>query len=201
MSRKFEEMRRLLAADVLDAAPRLLGWHLVSGELRARIVEVEAYRQDDPGCHAFRGKTNRNAVMFGEPGHAYVYFTYGNHWMLNVVAHPPGDASAVLIRAAEPLEGLETMRLRRPKAANERGLLSGPGKLCAAYGITGGDNGIDLLNPDSPLRLEPHEPVTKVLVGTRIGLAMGKGDDYPWRFAAADALPWISRPLQGLTLR
>jgi len=124
-----DSMREILL-DPLAAAPALLGWYVVAGPCRGRIVEAEAYKSiGDPGSHAFRGKTPRNAVMFGQAGLAYVYFTYGNHWMLNVVGGPEGMAGAVLLRAAEPLEGLEIMRERRVKAKGDEGLMSGPGKL------------------------------------------------------------------------
>lgn len=184
-----------LRRDVVEGSQALLGAHLVRGPRRARIVEVEAYRAaDDPGSHAFRGPTRRNQPMFGPPGHAYVYFTYGAHWMLNVTAHPDGDAAAVLIRAAQPLDGLEIMRKRRPKAATDQALLSGPAKLAAAFDITGADNGLDLFG-GSDLQVEGGSPARRVRQGVRIGLAEGKGDDIPWRFVDADALEWISRPL------
>lgn len=194
-----ESLRRRLEHDVLDAAPRLLGCVLRLGELSARIVEVEAYRTpDDPGCHAHRGMTPRNATMFGEPGSAYVYFTYGNHWMLNVVAHSHGTAAAVLIRAAEPLTGHAEFRSRRPKAHRDEDLLSGPGKLTAAFGIDRRFDGVDLLGA-SDLRIEQGEAPRRVLVGTRIGLAKGKGDDLPWRFVDGDALRWVSRDVTRLS--
>jgi len=194
-----ESLRRQLELDVLDAAPQLLGCFLRLGDLSARIVEVEAYRTpDDPGCHAHRGKTPRNTSMFGPPGTAYVYFTYGNHWMLNVVAHQDGVAAAVLIRAAEPLTGLEVFRERRPKARRDEDLLSGPGKLTAAFGIDRQFDGVDLLS-DCALRLETGSPPGKILVGTRIGLAKGKGDDLPWRFVDGDALRWVSRDVTRLS--
>src|SRR5689334_10400345 len=107
---------KALESDVLRGAKSLLGTELVRGIRRARIIEVEAYRADDPGCHAFRGQTARNEIMFGTAGFVYVYFNYGVHWMLNVTAHSHGDPAAVLIRAAEPLEALEEMFYRRPKA-------------------------------------------------------------------------------------
>lgn len=185
---------------MVHVAPSLLGWEIALGALRARIVEVEAYRAaDDAGCHAFYGRTPRTEVMFGEPGLAYVYFTYGNHWMLNVVAHEPGDASAILIRAAEPVAGLEEMRSNRPRAIRDQDLLSGPGKLCQAFGIDKRFYGIDLLDPSSELRLVPGETVSNVMAGTRIGLAPGKGDDLPWRFLDGDRLEWASKPLRNLT--
>lgn len=187
-------MIELLRHDVLVAAPALLGWILESGPLRARIVEVEAYRTpDDPGCHAYRGQTPRCATMFGEPGTAYVYFTYGNHWMLNVVAHDKGNAAAILIRAAEPLAGLDLMRSRRPKAHRDEDLLSGPGKLAAAFGLDRRHDGLDLF-AGGALKLLPGDPPARTITGTRIGLAPGKGDDLPWRFADADRLRWVSHP-------
>jgi DNA-3-methyladenine glycosylase len=189
-------LRKALRGDVVEAAHALLGCELVRGERRARIVEVEAYRgRDDPGSHAFRGMTPRNQVMYGEAGHAYVYFTYGCHWMLNVVAEEEGEAAAVLIRAAEPIAGVDLMRLHRPKAARDRDLLSGPGKLAAAFEIERADNGMDLLASDASLRLLEGPQPKKVLAGTRIGLAVGKGDRTLWRFADSSALPWVSRPL------
>lgn len=134
--------------------------------------------------------------MFGRPGIAYVYFTYGNHWMLNLVCHEPDDAAAILIRAAKPLAGLDAMFASRPQAAKERDLLSGPGKLCQAFGIDRRFNAIDLLHPESELRLElPEDAVERVLIGTRIGLTPGKGDELPWRFIEADEAEWASRPL------
>ncbi|HVL39969.1 MAG TPA: DNA-3-methyladenine glycosylase [Fimbriimonadaceae bacterium] len=192
--------RSVLSGDVRSAAIAFLGAHLVCGELRARIVETEAYRGlDDPGSHAFRGVTSRNRFMFGPAGHAYVYFTYGMHWMLNVTAQEEGIGAAVLIRAAQPIDGLETMRRNRPKASTDRGLLSGPAKITAAYRITREHNGLDLLDPASPFHIEPGEPVQEILCGTRIGLSPGRGDDLRWRYADAHALEWVSRPLQELT--
>jgi DNA-3-methyladenine glycosylase len=186
----------LLSEDPVAAAPHLLGWTLVKGEMKARLVEVEAYRTpDDPGCHAHRGLTKRCATMFARPGVAYVYFTYGNHWMINVAAFPKGRAAAILLRAAEPLEGIPAMELNRPKARHPQDLLSGPGKLTAAFGITGADDGIDLFDQDSPLRLEPGKPLGPAVTGTRIGLAPGKGDELPWRFVDQGSLRWCSRPL------
>ncbi len=190
------DLRELLKKDVLEAARALLGWHLVRGDLRAQIVETEAYRTpDDPGCHAHRGQTPRNRAMFGPPGLAYVYFTYGNHWMLNVAALEDGVAAAVLIRAAQPLSGHDTFQARRPKAKRDQDLLSGPGKLAAAFAIDAKDYGIDLLDPSSQLRLEPADTISDIAIGTRIGLTPGLGDTFPWRFCDANRLRWISRPL------
>lgn len=136
--------------DPLEVAPDLLGKVLVShvGPSRrsARIVEVEAYRGDeDPASHAFRGRTRRNAVMFGPPGHLYVYFTYGMHFCANVVCWPEGRAGAVLLRAAEPLEGIEAMRRARAAARTDRDLASGPAKLCQAFGFDRSYDGMDLV--------------------------------------------------------
>lgn len=160
-----------------------------------RIVETEAYHgPSDPGSHAYRGPTPRNQVMFGEPGRLYMYFTYGNHWMANVVCRPPGEAAAVLIRAAEPIDGLDLMRSRRQKARSDLDLLSGPGKLCAALGLDARHYGLDLFDPSSPVQLHPGDAPANVLVSTRIGLAPGKGETTPWRFIDADRLSWVSRP-------
>ena len=190
-----DALRDALEGDVLDAARSVLGAHLMRGEMRARIVEVEAYRAcDDPGSHAFRGKTARNAVMFGRAGLAYVYFTYGMHWMLNVVTGPEGQASAVLVRAAEPLDGLDRMWERRPKARSVEDLLSGPAKLAAAFGIAKAENGLDLLASSSDLRLVAGARAEEVAVGTRIGIPVGKGHDLPWRFCDGRALRWVSKP-------
>ena len=187
------ELLAALRSDVILGAQKLLGAELVRGTMRARIVETEAYRaEDDPGSHAYRGRTKRNAIMFEEPGFAYVYFNYGVHWMLNVTSHEPGRAAAVLIRAAEPLEGLDQMALNRG-VADPRNLLSGPGKLAKAFGITGADNGINLFDPSSSLYLEPPRSEVAVVSTVRIGLADGKGHELPWRFLDADGLRWVSR--------
>ena len=192
-----QDLLELLSQDVLQAAPALLGWRLKRGDLEARIVEVEAYRgSDDPAAHSF-GKTKmKNMAMFGPPGHAYVYFNYGVHWMLNVVAHGPGDAAAILIRAGEPISGLEVFRQRRPKARRDEDLLSGPGKLAAAFAVGPQDNGLSLLQPDDDrvhLHLVPPDlPIGAVLAGPRIGIAVGKAHDRPWRFVDGDRLRWVS---------
>jgi DNA-3-methyladenine glycosylase len=178
-----------------EAAPRLLGWSIVTPEATCRIVEVEAYGgEDDPGSHAWRGPTPRTRTMYGPPGRAYVYFTYGNHWMLNVVARPEGQAAALLVRAAQPLTGLEAMRPRRPKAKSDRDLLAGPGRLTAALGLNGSHDGAGLLQGDPRIRLEPGPVVQRVIVGTRIGLSPGRGEMVPWRFVDAAGLEWCSRP-------
>ncbi len=181
---------------VEEAAPYLLGSHLITHVGAGQIVEVEAYAGPrDPGSHAFSGKpTARTATMFGEAGHAYIYFTYGSHWMLNVSAHPPGTAGGILIRAAKPIHGLEAMRKNRPKAKTDRDLLSGPGKICAALAIDRRFEGADLFNPASPIFIKPNVLPLEALVSTRIGLSPGRGDTYPWRFIDAAELDWASRP-------
>ena len=136
--------------------------------------------------------TDRNRVMFGPVGIAYVYFSYGAHWMLNVVAHAEGEAGAVLIRAAEPLTGLNIMAARRGTDRPEA-LLSGPGKLCQAFGITSEHYGLDLLRPDADLRIEAKAPAREILTGPRIGIAQGNGHETPWRFIDAEARRWISK--------
>ena len=190
--------RRFYDRDALEVAPDLLNKVLVAGERRARIVEVEAYVGGgaDPGSHAHRGRTSRNATMYGPPGHLYVYFTYGMHWCCNAVCSPPGTASAVLLRAGAPLRGLDDMWARRPKARVERDLLSGPAKLCQAFGIEGLHDGADLVKavPGGPTIADdgvppPGEPG----VSERIGLARGMGDDLPWRFFVPGD-PNLSRP-------
>lgn len=192
------EFKEALLHDVVEASRLLLGWDIVTADARVRIVETEAYRTpDDPACHAHMGKTKRNEVLFDRPGLAYVYFTYGNHWMLNVSAHEEGIAAAILIRAARPIEGVEVMRPRRPKAHRDEDLLSGPGKLCQALGITGSFNRSDYFSADSPVRLVPGEPPGRIGTGVRIGIAKGKGDELPWRFLSLDDLAWVSRKIRG----
>ena len=172
-----------------EIAPRLLGAELTSDlgpRVTLRITEVEAYAGvgQDPGSHAHRRRTERNAAMFGPPGHAYVYFTYGMHWCLNVVAHPEGEAGAVLIRAGEVVAGLETARERRPAARMDRDLARGPARLASALGVTGGQDGMDLLDPASALRLgPPGAPAgpTGISAGPRTGVA-GTGATTPWRY-------------------
>ena len=131
---------------VHEVAPELVGATLLFAGVGGRVVEVEAYHQTDPAAHSFRGPTARNAVMFGPPGFAYVYRSYGIHWCLNFVCEPKGSASAVLIRALEPTAGVALMRRRRG-LAEERLLCSGPGRLCEALGITGAQNGLALDRP------------------------------------------------------
>jgi DNA-3-methyladenine glycosylase len=182
--------RSFYARDARELAPSLLNKLLVrrgpdpdGARVVARIVEVEAYLgSDDPGSHAFRGETARTAVMFGRPGHLYVYFTYGMHWCANVVATKDGDAAAVLLRAAAPVAGLAAMRQRRVKARRDRDLCAGPARLCQAFAITGRENGTDLTRGTLRIVDDGTPPPQEPGVSTRIGLASGRGDEHPWRF-------------------
>ena len=172
-----------LSRPVLEVAPALLGAHVVAGGVTVRLTEVEAYAgEQDPGSHAFRGRTPRTAVMFGPAGHAYVYFTYGMHWCVNVVTGPDGVASAVLLRAGEVVDGVDAARERRP-GVRDRDLCRGPARLTRALGVDGSLDGTDLLDPASSLRLLPGAPVDPAAVrtGPRVGVA-GAGAPTPWRF-------------------
>jgi len=192
-----DEYLQILREDVLAATPLLLGWTLSRGDLKARIVEVEAYRSDEPAAHSYRKTKMKNMAMFGPPGHAYVYFSYGCHWMLNLVAHDEGSAAAILIRAAEPISGREIFKSRRPKAKRDEDLLSGPGKLAAAFHITDRDNSCNLLSPEdseTQLQLTTGEQPRNILRGPRVGIALGKAHDFQWRFVDGDQLRWVSRP-------
>ena len=188
----------LLAGPVLEVAPRLLGSVLRHGQVACRITEVEAYDGSrDPGSHAYRGETARNAVMFGPPGHLYVYFTYGMHYCCNVVCGPPGSASAVLLRAGEVVDGLDLARSRRTPARSDRELARGPANLCQTLGIAAGQNGHDLTRP--PLTLTPAElPAEDVRTGPRVGLRLAA--DRPWRFWLPDE-PSVSAYRPAVTRR
>ena len=167
----------------LQVAPALLNKVIVAGERSGRIIEVEAYGgQDDPGSHGWRGLTPRTEVMFGPPGHWYVYLSYGVHWCANVVVETEGTCGAVLIRAIEPLTGLEQMRDLRRAARNDRDLTNGPGKLTQALGIDGSLDG-ELIS-DSELRIiDDGVPPPKNPHRTeRVGLSEGRGQDLRWRF-------------------
>jgi DNA-3-methyladenine glycosylase len=188
-----ETLRASLAEDVLLASPKLLGCTLVRGDLRAQIVEVEAYTWDDPGCHAYNRTAMKNMAMYGRAGTAYVYFTYGHHWMLNVVADVDGRAGAVLIRGAMPVAGHDVFWSRRPKALNERGLLSGPGKIAAAFDVDSRLNGIDLLSPTAELRLELGSGDVQVGMSRRIGIAVGKGEELVRRYVDLDLIEWATK--------
>jgi DNA-3-methyladenine glycosylase len=207
--------REALGTDTLHAARALIGVRIVRGSgpnaRVARIVEVEAYiGSDDLASHARFGRTRRNGTMFGPPGHAYVYFVYGMYHCLNVVTEPEGTPAAVLIRAVQPIAGLEAMRLARSEHRRGAGrarpggfpedarLAAGPGLVCAALSITRTDDGVDLCDPASDLRLEPapaSEPAPALAAGPRVGIGyapepwLGK----PWRFFEPGN-PSVSRP-------
>ena len=169
----------------------LIGCTLLHGECGGVIVEAESYERDDPACHAFVGRTARNEVLFGPPGRAYVYLSYGIHSLLNAVAEPEGDAAAVLIRALEPSIGVEQMRRRRGRQRDEE-LCSGPGKLTEALGVGLDDNGAALDAP--PFAILPRAGAWRevgVTVGPRIGIS--KAVENPWRFCAARSR-YVSRP-------
>lgn len=175
--------RDLLGGPAPEVAPRLLGAVLRSGPTAGRIVEVEAYGGgDDPASHAFRGRTARNASMFGPPGTLYVYRSYGIHWCANVACGPEGVGTAVLLRALAPVAGLALMQSRRPRARRPRDLCSGPGKLTQALAIDREHDGLDVVDPSSPVRLEVGEPVDPALVGrtSRVGISVAV--DLQWRF-------------------
>ena len=198
-------MRRSeLEGNPVTLAPWLLNKVLVRGPRSGRIVEVEAYHgANDAASHAYRGETPRTAVMFGPPGHLYVYFTYGMHWCANVVCGPQGEAAAVLVRALEPMTGLEEMWDARPAAHRESDLCSGPAKLCQAMGITGADTGADLLAPRrrrgnaaptaGAVRLldDGTPPPRRPGRGTRIGIR--EATEKRWRFWVPGS-PSVSRP-------
>ena len=179
--------RERLTVDVLPAARLLLGCHLIAdgpdGQVMVRLVEVEAYRGlDDPAAHSYRGRTARNAVMFGPPGHLYVYFVYGMHFCANISCLPDGEPGAVLLRAAEVVSGLAVARLRRPTARSDAELARGPARLATSLGLRREHNGLDLTDPDSPVRLLLGDPVPaeQVNTGPRVGVAAAQ--DRPWRF-------------------
>lgn len=180
--------RAFFARSVNEVARDLIGAILLVGRTGGRVVEVEAYHHTDPAAHSFRGQTSRNAVMFGPPGYAYVYRSYGIHWCLNLVCEPAGSASAVLIRALEPTAGLPLMRQRRG-ITDERLLCSGPGRLCAALRITDAHNGLPLDKP--PFALFARSEAAEVLAGPRIGIT--KAVDKPWRYGMKDSR-FLSKP-------
>jgi DNA-3-methyladenine glycosylase len=173
---------------VHEVAPDLIGVTLLVDGVGGRIVEVEAYHHTDPAAHSYRGETPRNAVMFGPPGYVYVYRSYGIHWCINFVCEPKGTASAVLIRAIEPTEGLALMRRRRG-LSEARLLCSGPGRLCEALRVTAMHNGLPLDAPPFEL-LARQEPV-EIVAGIRIGLT--KAVDKPWRYGERDSR-FLSKP-------
>jgi DNA-3-methyladenine glycosylase len=191
--------------DVLDAARRLLGCELEAdtehGPVAVRLVEVEAYRgADDPASHSFRGRTVRNAVMWGPAGHLYTYFVYGMHYCANVVCLTDGVAGAVLLRAGEVVSDLAVARARRPTARRDADLAKGPARLASLLGLGRERNGLDLLDPASPVRLLAGPPVSPAVVctGPRVGVTAAK--TRPWRFwldgspAVSVYRPAVARP-------
>ena len=177
-----------------EVARDLIGYRLAVGEAAGIIVETEAYEASDPACHAYIGKTTRNEVLFGPPGHAYVYLSYGIHSLLNFVTEPGGTASAVLIRALEPTDGIEVMRRRRGRAEIEQ-LCSGPGKLTEALGVDLSLNGADLFAPPFELASPTGEWAGAELVtGPRIGIT--KAAELPWRYCVSGSR-FVSRPWPG----
>ena len=169
--------RSFFGRSVLEVAPDLIGATLLVSGVGGRIVEVEAYHHTEPAAHSFHGPTARNAVMFGPPGYAYVYRSYGIHWCLNFVCEPKGSASAVLIRALEPLTGLAAMRRRRGMA-DERLLCAGPGRVCEALAVTAAHNGLALSK--SPFAIFARTQAPEVVTGPRIGIT--KAAEKPWRY-------------------
>jgi len=180
--------RRFFCRKVREVARDLIGTIVLFNGVGGRIVEVEAYHHSDPAAHSFRGPTARNAVMFGPPGYAYVYRSYGIHWCLNFVCEPEGSASAVLVRALEPTAGLAAMRRRRG-VADERLLCAGPGRVCQALGVTGVHNGLPLDAP--PFALFARSGPVAVVAGVRIGIT--KAVDKPWRYGL-EGSRFVSQP-------
>ena len=179
---------------VHEVARELIGCDLRVGETAGVIVETEAYEETDPACHAYSGRTTRNEVLFGPPGHAYVYLSYGIHNLLNFVTEPEGTASAVLIRALEPTDGIELMRQRRGREELEQ-LCSGPGKLSEALGVGLSLDGADLFEPPFELS-EPDRATaeTEITASPRIGIT--KAAELPWRYSVSGSR-FVSRPWPG----
>ena len=190
--------REFFAPHSLEVAPKLLGCVLehetAEGLVAVVLTEVEAYEgQADPASHAYRGQTARNAVMFGPPGHAYVYFTYGMHFCVNLVCLPEGTASAVLLRAGRVVQGEELAGRRRSFCA-ARDLARGPARLCQALGIVRGQDGSDVCAEASPLRIRPGPPPEAVISrGPRVGISAA--GEWPWRFwVTGDPTVSVYRP-------
>jgi DNA-3-methyladenine glycosylase len=181
--------RSFFARSVHQVAPELVGATLLVDGIGGRIVEVEAYDHKDPAAHGYRGQTPRNASMFGPPGRAYVYRSYGIHWCLNLVCEQAGTASAVLIRALEPTNGLDAMAGRRG-TAESRLLCAGPGRLCQALAVTREHDGLVLDRP--PFELYAREEEVEIVAGARIGITQAA--DQPWRYGEAGSR-YLSRPL------
>jgi DNA-3-methyladenine glycosylase len=182
--------REFFARSVHEVAPDLIGATFLADGIGGQIVEVEAYHHTEPAAHSFRGPTARNAVMFGSPGHAYVYRSYGIHWCVNFVCEDKDSAAAVLIRALMPTAGVAAMRRRRG-VKDERLLCSGPGRLCEALGITGVHNGLAL--DEAPFTLFARTSPVEIVAGPRIGIS--KAADLPWRYGWAGSR-YLSKPFR-----
>jgi len=182
--------RSFFARSVHEVARELIGATLLVGGVGGIIIEVEAYHHTDPAAHSYIGRTERNAVMFGAPGFAYVYRSYGIHWCLNFVCEKKGSASAVLIRALEPTQGLATMRRRRG-LSDERALCSGPGKLCEALGVSIRHNGLPL--DRAPFELHARRSTPQLAIGVRIGIS--KAVEQPWRYGLKGS-KFLSKPFK-----
>jgi len=182
--------RDFFARSVHEVAPELIGATLLVDGVGGTIVEVEAYDHEDPAAHGYRGRTERNASMFGPPGHAYVYRSYGIHWCLNLVCEEEGSASAVLLRALEPTSGLDAMRARRGRE-DDRLLCAGPGRLCQALAVTREHDGMPLDQPPFELRARAHKP--DVVAGTRVGIT--RAAERPWRYGL-EGSRFLSRPVR-----
>lgn len=182
--------RDFFSRSVQEVAPELIGATLLVDGAGGTIVEVEAYGEDDPASHGYHGATRRNAAMFGPPGRAYVYRSYGVHWCLNFVCGPAGRAEAVLVRALAPERGLADMRGRRG-VSGERALCSGPGKVCQALAVTGAHDGLPL--DAAPFALSERAASPPLLTGPRVGVSHAA--DRPWRYGLAGS-PFLSRPFR-----
>jgi DNA-3-methyladenine glycosylase len=182
--------RRFFARSVHSVAPELVGATLLVNGVGGMIVEVEAYHHTDPAAHSFRGRTERNAVMFGPPGYAYVYRSYGIHWCLNFVCEAEGSASAVLVRALAPRYGIALMRRRR-NVADDLLLCAGPGRVCQALGITDHHNGLPL--DKVPFELRARSEKIELAIGRRVGIT--KAADNPWRYGLKGS-PFVSKPFR-----
>jgi DNA-3-methyladenine glycosylase len=187
--------KSFFARSVHEVAPDLIGMTLLVDGVGGTIVEVEAYDHEDPASHGYRGRTKRNASMFGPPGYAYVYRSYGIHWCLNLVCGREGVPEAALVRALEPTAGLERQRERR-RVADVRALCSGPGKLCQALGITGDHDGLPLDGP--PFRLDEREVLPEIVTGPRVGIT--QATELSWRYGLAGSR-YLSRPFRGAASR
>ncbi len=181
--------KRFFARSVHEVAPELIGATLLVDGVGGPIVEVEAYDHEDPASHGYRGRTARNASMFGPPGHAYVYRSYGIHWCLNLVCGEEGVAEAALVRALDPTQGVDRMRERR-RTNKPRLLCAGPGRLCEALAITGEHDGLPLDRP--PFELHSRTVAVEVIAAPRVGITQAA--ERPWRYVLAGS-PFLSRGL------